>query len=142
MSRLERILAIVTIFCAVLAILLPSGTHGETTIMSWTGVLSIGYPVLVLLLLALFTLKLPPVASGVLALVGGTIVLFELTQFDRASWGYWSLLATAFNLRTLARLSQAPTRPPLARAARPRRRRSSGRLAARSATGPCGRSCR
>ena len=96
MSRLERILAVMTIVCAMLAIVLPVGTRGETTLMSWVLVVSIGYPVLVLLLLALFTLKLPPVASGVLALVGGFVVLFVLTQFDRASWGYWFLLATAW----------------------------------------------
>ena len=64
--------------------------------MSWTSVLSIGFPVLVLLALALYMLKLPPIASGVLALAGGVVVLFELDQFDRASWGYWFLLATTW----------------------------------------------
>jgi len=53
MSRLERILAVMTIVCAMLAIVLPVGTRGETTLMSWVLVVSIGYPVLV-------RVKLPP----------------------------------------------------------------------------------
>ncbi len=64
MSRLERTLAILAAIFAVLAIVLPLGTHGETLVMSWTGVLALAYPVLVLILLALFMLKLPPIASA------------------------------------------------------------------------------
>ncbi len=96
MSRLERILAIATALFAVLAIVLPLGARGDAVVMSWTGVLSIAYPLLVLLLLALFTLKLPPIVSGLLAVAGGAVLLFELDQFDSASWGYWSLLATVW----------------------------------------------
>jgi NitT/TauT family transport system permease protein len=96
MSRLERILAILAIVCALLAIALPLGVRGQTTIMSWGGVFSIAYPVMVLVLLTLFVLKLPPIASGLLAIAGGLVVLFELEQVDRASWGYWFLLATTW----------------------------------------------
>jgi NitT/TauT family transport system permease protein len=96
MSRLERILAILAIVCALLAIALPLGVRGETTIMSWGGVFSIAYPVMVLVLLTLFVLKLPPIASGLLAIAGGLVVLFELDQFERASWGYWFLVATTW----------------------------------------------
>ncbi|MBN9305015.1 MAG: hypothetical protein BGO82_10085 [Devosia sp. 67-54] len=96
MSRLERILAIAAALFAVLAIALPLGIRGDAVVMSWTGVLSVAWPVLVLLLLALFTLKLPPLVSGLLAVAGGAVVLFELAQFDSAGWGYWALLATAW----------------------------------------------
>ena len=93
MSRSERILAGLAALFAVLAILLPLGTRGDTTVMSWTGVLAVIYPALVLLLLALFMLKLPPPVSGALAVIGGLVILFELDQFDHAGPGYWCLLA-------------------------------------------------
>ena len=116
MSRFERILAVLAAVFAVLAIVLPLGTHGDTVVMSWTDVLAVTYPVLVLILLALFTLKLPPIASGLLAVAGGIVVLFELHQFDLAGPGYWCLLATAwlvawlFAERLSARLSRGTTR--------------------------------
>jgi NitT/TauT family transport system permease protein len=65
-------------------------------VMSWTGVLAVAYPVLVLIVLAVFMLKLPPPVSGLLALAGGVVVLLELDQFDRAAAGYWCLLALAW----------------------------------------------
>jgi NitT/TauT family transport system permease protein len=114
MSRFEQSLAVLTGLAAVLAIALPLGVRGETTIFSWSELPTLAFPVLVLVLLALFTLKLPPVASGVLAVAGGAIAMAELGAFDRASWGYWFLLLTAWMLSWLfaERLANALARRP------------------------------
>ncbi|MBI4920974.1 MAG: ABC transporter permease [Devosia nanyangense] len=120
MSGYERILAGLTALCAVLAIALPLGVRGDTIIASWTETPALVFPVLVLVLLGLFVLKLPPLASGVLALAGGAIVILELGSFDRGSWGYWFLLATVWLLawlfaeRLSTRLARAPVRNRLA----------------------------
>ena len=50
------------------------------------------YPLLVLILLALFVLKLPPTTSGIMAVLGGAVALLELDAIDHAGWGYWFLL--------------------------------------------------
>ena len=96
MSGFERTLAVLSAILAILAIVLPLGVRGEAVVMSWTGVLALLYPVLVVLLLLLFTLKLPPLVPGLMAIAGGLVVLFELSTFDSAGSGYWCLLATAW----------------------------------------------
>ena len=101
MSSFERTLAALTGLCAVLAIVLPLGVRGETVIPSWNETPALVFPVLVLVLLGLFVLKLPPLASGILAVVGGAIVILELANFDRGAWGYWFLLATVWLLAWL-----------------------------------------
>ena len=116
MSKYERVLAVLTGLCAVLAIVLPLGIRGDTIIPSWNETPALIFPVLVLVLLGLFVLKLPPLASGVLAVVGGAIVILELASFDRGGWGYWFLLATVWFLgwlfaeRLSTRLAQAQVR--------------------------------
>ena len=90
MSRFERILAIATVVTALLAIVLPLGTSGDRVVMSWMLISALIYPLLVLILLTVFLLKLPPTASGLLAVVGAIILLFVLDQIDRGSWGYCS----------------------------------------------------
>ena len=64
MTRFERTLAILCGIAAVLAILLPLGLRGEAVVQSWTEMPALIFPLLVLIILALFVLKLPPWASG------------------------------------------------------------------------------
>lgn len=96
MTRLERTLAILTGIAALLAIALPLGVRGEATIYSWTEMPVLIYSLLVLIVLALCMLKIPPIGSGGLAVLGGALVVLELGEFDRGSWGYWLLLATGW----------------------------------------------
>jgi NitT/TauT family transport system permease protein len=121
MSRLERPLAIFTALCAILTIVLPFGVYGADTIVyTWTATPALVFALLVLIVLALFMLKLPPIASGILAVLGGTITILELAAFDRGSWGYWFLLATCWMMawlfaeRLATRLANGHTRHPLA----------------------------
>ena len=120
MSRFERILAIATVVTALLAIVLPLGTSGDRVVMSWMLISALIYPLLVLILLTVFLLKLPPTASGLLAVVGAIIVLFVLDQVDRGSWGYWFLLTTVwlvawlFAERLSHRIARGHVRSPLA----------------------------
>jgi len=96
MSRFERALAIVCALCAVLGMVLAIGTSGETVIHSWDVLPALLYPLLVLIFLGLFRLKLPPTASGILAALGGVVVILELGGFEHAGWGYWFLCLTAW----------------------------------------------
>jgi len=96
MSRFERVLAVLAGLSAVLAIVLPLGTKGDTTLPTGASLPALAYPAIVLVLLAVFRLKLPPAISGALAGLGGAVVLLQLDQFDLAGTGYWCLVVTGW----------------------------------------------
>ncbi|MEO8758730.1 MAG: ABC transporter permease [Devosia sp.] len=119
MSGFERLLASLAAIGAILVIALPLGTRGDVSVMSWTEWSALAVSVATLILLALFRLKLPPIASGLLAAAGAIALLSELDHLDRGSWGYWFLLATTWLLAWLfaegfaSRLDDGKPRSPL-----------------------------
>ena len=51
-----------------------------------------------LLVMAVFLFRLPPLASGLLAVLGGVVAIVSLGYFESASSGYWLLLTEAWLL--------------------------------------------
>ena len=96
--RFSRLLAIIAAFAAVLAIVLPLGLSGEDIIRTWDATLVLAYLGISLLTIVLFVFHLPPLASGLLAALGGAVAILALGYFDSASIGYWLLLVHAWLL--------------------------------------------
>jgi NitT/TauT family transport system permease protein len=119
LTRLERILAVLAGLAAALTLALPLGSGGAGLIHSWSELPVLVFSLLVLIALAVFRLNVPPLASGILAVIGGALAVFELGGLDRGSWGYWLLLATGwllawlFGQRLATSLALRPDRSPI-----------------------------
>jgi NitT/TauT family transport system permease protein len=120
MTWLERTLAVLAGLAAALTIALPFGVTAGAPFYSWSDAPVLAFSLLVLVGLAIFRLNTPPLVSGLLAVVGGALTVFELGAFDSGSWGYWMLLATSWLLawlfaqRLAMSLALRPGRSPFA----------------------------
>ncbi|WDR07177.1 ABC transporter permease [Devosia rhodophyticola] len=109
MSRLQNILAVIAGLMALLALALPYGQIGDMQAMSWNH-----WPLILVLLASVAALivwyrDMPFAAVGVLAALGGVVLMELLPQFDYALGGYWAALVAFWAMAWLfaERLSRA-----------------------------------
>jgi len=94
----DRLLARIAVAFALLALTQSLGTRDGAILHAWDYL-----PVLALLLLIVATVALlaksqPPLALGLLALLGGVVAIAALEGFTAAGAGYWCLLASVWFL--------------------------------------------
>jgi NitT/TauT family transport system permease protein len=96
MSRLDPILALLAALAAVGSLLLPIGMREQATIAGWTSVIHVAYCAVLVAAVAIFRLRPPAWASGIIALGGVVLVLGWLSAFEAAGGGYWLLLISVW----------------------------------------------
>lgn len=96
MSRLDPILASLAALAAIGSLLLPIGTREALAVNGWTNISHIVWCAVLLAAVAIFRLRPPAWASGIIALGGVVLLLSWLGAFDLAAAGYWLLLASTW----------------------------------------------
>jgi NitT/TauT family transport system permease protein len=92
MTDLRHLLALLAGVAAALAVVLPFGHAGEASIATWTQLPVLAVLLAVIAAVAGWRLAPPAWAAGLLAVLGGVVVVSSLGSFDGGDWGYWMLL--------------------------------------------------
>ncbi len=92
----SRLLNLPALLAALGAVALPLGVAGEIELRSWDLPVVLGYLVVLAAAAALFRLDMPPPVAGVLAVVGGVLLITTLGSITLAAGGYWLLLVAAW----------------------------------------------
>jgi len=113
----DRLLALIAVVFALLALVLPLGLRDETVLHAWDFLPVLAALVLIVVIVAALARRLPLVI-GLLALVGGAAAIAALGSLTAARAGYWCLLASVWFLgwtfaeRLANRLAGARHAPP------------------------------
>jgi len=111
MTRLQAILSGAVALLAVAALLSPFGRlDGGAALAIWSDTGATAFAVMALVQTARFRKPWTLWADGLIAVVGGYVLVAALAGFERASVGYWCLLAAGWLMAWLfvEQLSRAP----------------------------------
>jgi NitT/TauT family transport system permease protein len=101
MRILERVLTGLAALMAALATAFEVGAAATAPVAITTGLITLAYLGVVLVVLIVFRRAVPPLLAGLLALAGGVLVIALLDQVQSVGPGYWFLLATVWLLAWL-----------------------------------------
>jgi NitT/TauT family transport system permease protein len=101
LSPFQLYLAILAGGLAVFAFLLPSGVAGDSLVTAWGFWPLGGFLAVTFLALLIFRSGLHPALIGLLAIVGGGVLLTELNGMTIAAWGFWLTLVLCWVLAWL-----------------------------------------